>query len=120
MNSPRSTQRSQRARREDFGLRIADCGLILSLCVLCGCFYRPYTASAAQQDVVPVDGPAFQGELVSIAEGHASFRVSGQQPTAGEFRALALDRLVRWGNPVAPKAQAIVVLTDGGQIVAAT
>src|SRR3954470_22171559 len=141
MNSPRSTQRAQRNTNR---LQIAKCNFqiancrtkcignvkskrfdfkryLCKLCVLCG-YIVAFTsrADAAPQDVVPVEGPLVQGELVSIAEGRASFRVSGQQPTAGEVRALALDQLVRWGNPVAPKAQAIVVLTDGGQIVAAT
>jgi hypothetical protein len=39
--------------------------------------------------------------------------------TKGEARTLALDELVRWGNPVSPRAQTIVVLADGGRIVTA-
>ncbi|MCI0333886.1 MAG: NPCBM/NEW2 domain-containing protein [Planctomycetes bacterium] len=35
------------------------------------------------------------------------------------MRTLRLAELVRWGNPVAPRARTIVVLTDGGQLVTA-
>jgi hypothetical protein len=35
------------------------------------------------------------------------------------IRTLLLEELVRWGNPVAPRAQTIVVLADGGRIVIA-
>lgn len=120
-------QRSQRARRGcDFALRISDCGLrprnlLGGLCVLCGILYSSSAgADAAPQDVVPVTGPAFSGELVSInANGHAAFRVGGAKDKKSEQRTLALDEIVRWGNPVAPRRQTIVVLADGGRLIAA-
>src|SRR4029079_18093024 len=37
----------------------------------------------------------------------------------GETRTIALDELVRRGNPVAARPRTIVVMADGGQIVAA-
>src|SRR5689334_11962061 len=65
----------------DFGLRISDCGLNLSgslrvLCVLCGYFLcDALSVSAAPQEVVPVEGPTFSGELISIdAKAHTAFR----------------------------------------------
>jgi hypothetical protein len=69
---------------------------------------------------VPIAGGTFQGELVSIdASGLATFRVAKAKEQAGETRTIALDDLVRWGNPVAARPQTIVVLADGGQIVTA-
>jgi hypothetical protein len=69
---------------------------------------------------VPIRGAAFQGELVSVdAAGRTTFRVSKGKEQTGETRTIALDELVRFGNPVAPRPQTIVVLGDGGQIVTA-
>src|SRR3954462_7994846 len=112
----------QRSTKNNFGLRISDCGLRFWLCVLCGLCgncYSSQSANAVSQEVVPVEGPALQRELVSIADSRANFRVAAANGKPGENRALALDQLVRWGNPVATKAQPMVVLADGGQIVAA-
>src|SRR6476620_10587338 len=114
-------QRSHRGRA-DFGLRSSDCGLhrrsaLCVLCVLCGYFFLDVSpVRAAPQEVVPVNGPAFRGELVSIdAVGRVSFRVSDGKEKDGVIRTLPLKELVRWGNPVAPRAGTIVVLADGGQ-----
>ena len=89
------------------------------LCVLCGEFFCcNLKASAAPQTVVPVEGAAFQGELVSIdASGRATFRVANGKEKGDKNRTLPLSDLVRWGNPVLPRPQMIVVLGDGGQIV---
>src|SRR5262245_53692538 len=101
-------QRSHRTQRScDFGFQISDCGLsshclLGVLCVLCGilCLCSA-SVEAAPQDVVPVNGPAFSGELVSIdANGHAVFRVGDAKDKKAEPRTLALDEIVRWGNPV--------------------
>jgi hypothetical protein len=121
-------QRSQRAQRKrtDFGFRISDFGfspsiVLCVLCVLCGYFFSGSAfAGAAGQEVVPADGAAFRTELVSIdAGGRATFRVADAKDKKGDVRVLALDEIVRWGNPVAPRAQTIVVLADGGRIVTA-
>jgi hypothetical protein len=89
--------------------------------VLGGCFFLDLSqVSAASQEVLPVNGAAFRGELVSIdAGGRVTFRLSGGKEKDGAVRTLSLEELVRWGNPVAPRAQTIVVLTDGGRIVTA-
>jgi sRNA-binding regulator protein Hfq len=100
----------------DFGL---DCRIYL--CVLCGEFLLVSAGVvAAPQEVVPVDGAPFRGELLSIdADGHVTFLLSGGKEKDGTVRSLSLKDLVRWGNPVAPRAQTIVVLADGGRIVTA-
>jgi sRNA-binding regulator protein Hfq len=122
------SQRSQRAqsKRIDFRLRILNCGsgqgiTLCVLCVLCGYFLldAPRTGAAAQE-VVPLDRAAFRGELLSIdAHGVVTFRVSGGKEKDGAVRTISLKDLVRWGNPVAPRAQPIVVLADGERIVTA-
>src|SRR4051812_46768647 len=97
---PRS---SRRALRGNFGLPAAaakllsDCGLGVSLCglcVLCGYLFCPQIAAAVSQEVVPVEGAAFQGELVSIADGRATFRVAEHRGKVGENKVVALDQLV--------------------------
>jgi len=93
---------------------------LCALCVLCGYFLISSCASAAPQEVVPVDGAAFQGELVSIdASGQLSFRIAGKKDQPSEIRTLASEALARWGHPVAPKPQPMVLLADGGRLVTA-
>jgi hypothetical protein len=102
-------------------LQFAICNLqsfLRVLCVFCGCF--PLFAIAAPQDVVPVDGEVFAGELLSIdTDGQATFRVSGGDEAPPKTRTIRLDDLVRWGHPVTPRPQTIVVLSGGGQLVTA-
>jgi sRNA-binding regulator protein Hfq len=122
-------QRSQRAQsnRIDCQLRVLNCGsgqgiiTLCVLCVLCGYFLLDLRkAGAAPQEVVPVDGATFRAKLVSIdTDGRVTFRVFGGKEKDGTVRTILLKDLVRWGNPVAPRAQTIVVLADGGQIVTA-
>src|SRR4051794_26324189 len=88
----------QRSQSGNFGLRIVDCGLKVWLC---GNSLFVERIIAAPQDIVSVAGPAFQGELVSIADGRATFLVAGQQGKDSENKVIALGQLVRWGNPVA-------------------
>jgi NPCBM/NEW2 domain len=65
---------------------------------------------------VPVVGVRFLGELISIdAQQQVSFRVGGKS----EPIVVPLSNLVRWGNPLPPRAQTIVVLADGGRLVTA-
>src|SRR3954453_14283839 len=123
MYMPQRPQKTPR-KRIDFGFWISDCGLLCRgcfcvLCVLCGEFcLDPSDAAAAPQKVVPVDGAVFPGELGSIdADGRVTFRVSDGKEKVGGVRTLPLNALVRWGNPVSPRAQTIVVLADGGRIV---
>jgi hypothetical protein len=75
----------------------------------------PFVFAEAQQ-VVPMAGVPFLGELISIdAQQQASFRVEGKP----EPIVVPLSNLVRWGNPLPSRAQTIVVLADGGQLVTA-
>ena len=88
------------------------------LCVLCVSvvILNRARAVAAPQQVVPVDGAAFSAELVSIAaDGNVTFRVKEK----GDPVVIKLGDLVRWGNPVPPKPQTLVVLADGGRLVTA-
>jgi hypothetical protein len=89
--------------------------------VLCGILYlSSASVEAAPQDVVPLTGSAFSGELVSIdANGHAVFRPTSGNDKKAEPRTVALEEIVRWGHPVTPRPQTIVVLADGGRLVAA-
>ncbi|MEX2309286.1 MAG: NPCBM/NEW2 domain-containing protein [Pirellulales bacterium] len=86
------------------------------------CFATEVTA--APLEVVPVDGEAFAGELVSVAaDRRVTFRVVEQNGPPAEAgsptRTLPLEELVRWGHPVAARPQTIVVLADGGRLVTA-
>jgi hypothetical protein len=117
----RSPQRTQRARREgDFGLRIefgklsrAACGvlefLLCVLCVLCGELF----ADGTPQYFVPLEGAWGNATLVSIADAKVTLRGNDIPQT------YKLADLVRWGNPVPPRPQTLVVLADGGQLVTA-
>jgi hypothetical protein len=58
---------------------------------------------------VLVNGKTFTSDLAQIAEGRAAFGA----------KSWPLTEIVRWGNPVAPRAQTIVVLANGGQLVTA-
>src|SRR3954471_15375530 len=125
MDLPQRTQRAQR-KRVNFGFRIADCGLDgrLALCVLCAVCGELFLVStkvlATQQEVVPINGASFRGELVSVdAGGRITFRVADDNSKKVSDRMLTLDELVRWGNPLAPRPQTIVLLADGGRIMTA-
>jgi hypothetical protein len=82
-----------------------------SLCTLClsGYFFASAVVNAAPQEGLLANGDVFTGELRQIADGRAMFGPS----------AWSLDEIVRWGNPVMARAQTIVVLADGGQLVTA-
>jgi hypothetical protein len=85
--------------------------------IACACVLQggPFIFAETQQ-VVPVAGAPFIGELISIdAQQQVSFRVDGKS----EPIVVPLSNLVRWGNPLPPRAQTIVVLADGGQLVTA-
>jgi hypothetical protein len=93
---------------------------------LCGYFFLAADAiCAAPQEVVLVQGEAFLGELVSVeADGVVAFRRGTPGRPAAEAASPGVERvklgeIVRWGNPVAARAQTIVVLADGGQLVTA-
>jgi hypothetical protein len=94
--------------------------LLRALCVLCGYYFFAASVVAAPQDVVPVDGAAFAGELLSIeADGQVTFRIVRGDEAPPMIRTIQLDELVRWGHPLAPRPQTIVVLAGGGQLVTA-
>jgi hypothetical protein len=85
---------------------------LCALCVLCG----KSSSVASPLQVVPVEGAAFDAELVSIgADKDLTFHVV-EKP---EPMVLKLDALVRWGHTVPPRAQTLVTLTDGGRLVTA-
>jgi hypothetical protein len=90
--------------------------------VVCGCFFSSaISASAAEQEVMPLEGKPFVGELVSIeANGSVAFRAQGSAIAAtSPLHTLQLDELVRWGHPHQPRSQIFVVLADGARIVTA-
>jgi hypothetical protein len=93
------------------------------LCVLCGYFFLAGVGNAAPQEVVPVDGEAFEAELVSIgSDGKLTFRVPQSKAavaSAPSEPAFGLSELVRWGHPVEARPQTVVVLADGGRLVTA-
>jgi hypothetical protein len=88
------------------------------LCVLCGCSFVFVTPTGhAAPTLVPLDREPVEAELVSLdADGILTFRSSAE---ANDSLSLSLDRFVRWGNPVFPEPQIIVVLADGGRLVTA-
>ena len=99
----------------DFGLQsfIAAGVLRFLLCVLCALCGDTF-AIGPQQQAVPLEGPPFAAQLVSIgADGQVTLRGDDGPIT------IKIEDLVRWGHPVLPRAQTIVVLADGGQIVTA-
>ena len=111
----RLPQRSQRTRRETrHGLvgRLSSVAFFCFLCALRG----ETSALAEQQPLVTVDGASATGELLSIDNnGKAAFRIADRaQPLVVETA-----NLVRWGNAVTPRAQILVVLVGGGQLVTA-
>ncbi|HEY4760443.1 MAG TPA: NPCBM/NEW2 domain-containing protein [Thermoguttaceae bacterium] len=62
---------------------------------------------------VPVNGPAFNAESISIdGKGQITFQ------TAGQKRQMPLGDLVAWGECLEPKRTPILVLSDGGLLVA--
>jgi hypothetical protein len=93
------------------------------LCVLCGYSLFARAGIAAPQEVVPVVGDTFEGELVSIGgDGKLTFRVPKStvaEVSAPSERALEMEELVRWGHPVEARPQTMVVLADGGRLVTA-
>lgn len=128
LDSPQSAQRSRRKKGTAFSasdctmpsyctLGICKCScfilcVLCALCALCG-------ETVAQNDVpqvVPVDGAAFAGKLVSVSADHvATFQAADKTPPV----TIKLEDLVRWGNSVPLKPQTVVVLADGGRIVTA-
>ena len=117
----RTREEENKFRISDFGFRIGwRCSFVFSVCFVVSSCLIVAAQCAAPQEVVPVDGAAFRGELVSIdGGGRVTFRESDGKKKDGAVRTLSLEELVRWGNPVAPRAQTIVVLADGGRIVTA-
>jgi hypothetical protein len=71
--------------------------------------------------VVSVEGEPFAAWLLSVnAEGRIAFQpeMNGDAPAAAA-RTMAFNELVRWGNPVSPAPQPMVLLADGPRLVAA-
>jgi hypothetical protein len=94
--------------------------------------------------MVPLRDVAVQAELVGVdSRGEVAFRevrahAKAAMPAeagtpsdtaseagppsdvaAGAVRSIRFEELVRWGNPAAPRPQIVVVLADGGTLVAA-
>ena len=91
------------------------------LCVLCGYyFWKRRLRVRRRRKLCRLMGQPFVGSLVSIdGGGRVTFRESDGTKKDGAVRTLSLEELVRWGNPVSPRAQTMVVLADGGRIVTA-
>jgi hypothetical protein len=79
--------------------------------------------AAEVQQVVLVEGPTFDAELVSIGDdGDVLLKRVAENPAdeaASPGDVVRLRDIVRSGNPIGLKAQPIVVLADGSLIVAA-
>jgi hypothetical protein len=74
-------------------------------------------AAANQQMVVPLTGPPVEAELVSVdSAGKLMFRTVAHE---GTELTLPFHELVRWGNPLPPKPQRMVVVADVGRLVTA-
>ncbi len=69
--------------------------------------------TATAQEAVPVDGEPFAGQLTGVdAQWRLTFRDDGQT------RQLPAKELVRWGTCPEPTEQPLLVLADGGLLVA--
>src|SRR4051794_25165626 len=116
---PQSLRASQRVRQGDKETRrqgvaigllislsppllVSSSSFLRALCVLCSYFSLVIGgASAARQEVVPIEGAAFRADLVAIdAGGRISFGVADTKEKKSDIRTLALDEFVRWGHPV--------------------
>jgi hypothetical protein len=90
------------------------------LCVLCGAFCFGQNAVGAVQDGVTVEGEAFRGELVNVANGATTFRGAAKNSvakgTSPKLERVAIEDVVRWGNPVDVRGRPVVVLSDGGRL----
>jgi hypothetical protein len=71
------------------------------------------TAAAEPQETVPVDGQPFEAELVSV---DAQWQVAFQE--ADRRRELPAADLVRWGSCAEIRRGPVVVMADGGLMVA--
>jgi hypothetical protein len=90
--------------------------LLRVLCALCGILvFLAATPVAAARTLVPLDGPAVEAELISIDSSGAVVLRSASEPPS----TLPFSRVVRWGNPLPPRPQIIVVLADGGRLLTA-
>ena len=79
--------------------------------VLCG-YFLGVTVRAGAAELVPLEGAAIEAELRAADTDGLTF--FAKSPFT-----LAIDELVRWGHPRAPRGQTIVVLADGGRLVTA-
>ncbi len=71
------------------------------------------TAQETTPQALPVDGEPFAGKLVGVDDQwRLTFRDDGQT------RQLPAEELVRWGTCVEPTEQPLLVLADGGLLVA--
>jgi hypothetical protein len=85
------------------------------LCALCGCSgFFPVASLNGAPNLVALNGTPVEAALVSAdSTSKLSFRSSDRTIS------LPFNELVRWGNPVPPKPQIMVVLADGGRILTA-
>jgi hypothetical protein len=89
--------------------------LLRALSVLCGCLLSFAAASLnAEPNLVTLNGTPVEATLVSVdTTRKLSFR------SADRTGSLPFNELVRWGNPVSPKPQILVVLADGSRLLTA-
>ena len=81
--------------------------------IACVLIVTTATAQETAPQAVPVDGEPFAGQLVGVDDQwRLTFRDNGQT------RQLPAEELVRWGTCVEPTEQPLLVLADGGLLVA--
>ena len=88
---------------------------LCALCALCGCSgFLPTASLNAMPNLVGLNGTPIEAALVSVdSTSKLSFQSSDRTVS------LPFNELVRWGNPVRPKPQIMVVLADGGRLLVA-
>ena len=89
--------------------------ILRALCALCGCSgFLPAASLNAMPTLVELNGTPIEAALVSVdSTSKLSFQSSDRTVS------LPFNEFVRWGNPVRPKPQIMVVLADGGRLLAA-
>jgi hypothetical protein len=89
--------------------------ILRAFCAVCGCSgFLPTASLNAMPNLVELNGTPIEAALVSVdSTSKLSFQSSDRTVS------LPFNEFVRWGNPVPPKPQIMVVLADGGRLLAA-
>ena len=89
--------------------------ILCAVCALCGCSgFLPTASLNAMPNLVELNGTPIEAALISVdSTSKLSFQSSDRTVS------LPFNEFVRWGNPAPPKPQILVVLADGGRLLAA-